>query len=85
METTKLTPAYFLVINYDLFVANYKDILVHVAKASVEPDGKTWVTADIDLTKAKRMVGDKNIFQKDISATIGIAAVPEEPIDAYWF
>lgn len=70
--TTQLTPVNFLVIDYKCFVDTYGDILTHVAKASTEPDGRTWVIADMDIRNAARMKGDTNIVQKDISSSFSI-------------
>ena len=64
----------FLVRNFDLFTHTHKSTLCNVYKASTEPNGWVWVTADVLYTNWGTFNNDDNIIQKDISSLISPAS-----------
>lgn len=67
-------PVNFLVKDFQLFKATHGCNLVNMSMASKEPNGWTWVIADLHPQKINAFHGDTNIVQKDFSSYIGISS-----------
>lgn len=68
--SNNFVPVNFLVKDFDLFTHTHNSTLRKVYKASTEPNGWVWVTADVLYNDLGTFNHDDNIIQKDYSSFV---------------